>query len=67
MKIILLKDVPKIGRKYDIKMFLMGTRKIFNSARSCKIATNEIVKEVEETKKGETKSKNKRKFARYGN
>lgn len=52
MKIILLKDVPKIGRKYDVKNVSDGYAQNFLIPRGlAKIATNEIVKEVEETKK----------------
>ncbi|TSD02839.1 MAG: large subunit ribosomal protein L9 [Parcubacteria group bacterium Athens0714_16] len=59
MKIILLKDVPKIGHKYDVKNVSDGYAQNFLIPRGlAKIANNEIIKEIEETKKrGDEKQK----------
>jgi len=52
MKIILLKDVPKIGRKYDIKNVADGYAQNFLLPKGlAKVATDVITKEMELKKK----------------
>ncbi len=61
MKIILLKDVPKVGQIYDIKKVSDGYALNFLIPRKlAKIATNSSIKELEEKKqKNEAERKEK--------
>jgi len=59
MRIILLKDIPKIGHKNDVKNVSDGYAQNFLFPQKlAKIATEEIIKEIEEMKKrGESEKK----------
>mgnify|MGYP001600522421 FL=1 len=58
MKIILLKDVPKVGRRYDVKDVADGyALNLLIPKGLAKIATPDAVKKIEETKKNDLTQK----------
>ncbi len=52
MKVILLQDVPNVGRKYEVKNVSDGYARNFLLARNlAKIATSQAIQEIEKLKK----------------